>query len=59
MSKITNFPKLDKKAFSINQKMKHSLEDFAYIQAVAYGYLGKSVPQMDKTLTGMRKHMKK
>jgi hypothetical protein len=52
-------PKLDKSAFSVNPNIKHKLEDFPYIQAVAYGYLGSEAPKMEKQLTGMRKHLKK
>ena len=54
----THIPKLDKTKFSINNKVKHTIEDFPYLQAVAYGYLGKPTPKMEKILTGMRKHEK-
>lgn len=52
-------PKLDKTAFSVNPNTKHTLEDFPYIQSVAYGYLGGEAPKMEKQLFGMRKHLKK
>ena len=51
-------PKLDKSQFSVNGKVKHTIEDFPYLQAVAYGYLGKPVPKMEKVLTEIRKHEK-
>ena len=51
-------PKLDKSQFSVNVKVKHTIEDFPYLQAVAYGYLGKPVPKMEKVLTEIRKHEK-
>lgn len=50
--------KLDKTIFNVNQKVKHELEDFQYLQAVAFGFLGKNSPKMEKVLTGMRKHVK-
>lgn len=49
-------PKLDKTIFTLNQKVKHTLEDFPYIQAVAYGYLGNKAPKMDKKYFRVRKH---
>jgi hypothetical protein len=49
-------PKLDKTIFTINSKVKHTIDDFPYLQAVAYGYLGKPVPKMIKELTSIRKH---
>ncbi len=51
-------PKLDKTNFTINSKVKHTIDDFPYLQAVAYGYLGKPVPKMIKELTSIRKHEK-
>ena len=51
-------PKLDKSQFSVNVKVRHTIEDFPYLQAVAYGYLGKPVPKMEKVLTEIRKHEK-
>jgi hypothetical protein len=51
-------PKLDKSQFSVNAKVRHTIEDFPYLQAVAYVYLGKPVPKMKKVLTEIRKHEK-
>ena len=58
MTEKIKMPKLDKNQFSVNTRVKHTIEDFPYLQAVASGYLGKAVPKMEKVLTGMRKHEK-